>query len=111
MFSPDSSKNDWYIKSPQSMYGNPYWDSQISRENEDEIKQTEWQCGDTKKLKRLMTRFAQTSSLHGAPYVCSSKRANKYLNVLYRYVKKKFLNHCECIYSTKRTRCNFSSTF
>ncbi|GFS95564.1 uncharacterized protein NPIL_627351 [Nephila pilipes] len=43
-----------------------------------------WSCGNPKKRKQLVERFAQTSSVHGTHFICSKKNTSCLLKVIYR---------------------------
>ncbi|KAG8189511.1 hypothetical protein JTE90_008473 [Oedothorax gibbosus] len=45
-----------------------------------------WRCGNPKRLRDLVSTFGQTASIHGAAYVCSSRKSNHpfCVKVIYR---------------------------
>ncbi|XP_035213106.1 uncharacterized protein LOC118187030 [Stegodyphus dumicola] len=44
-----------------------------------------WQCGDNKKLKKLISNFSKNSSAHGTAYICdSSSGTSKFMKIVYK---------------------------
>ncbi|GIX81809.1 uncharacterized protein CDAR_604481 [Caerostris darwini] len=43
-------------------------------------------CGNSKKLKRLVHRFAQTTSLHGVKYMCLRDKSSRIFKTIYRII-------------------------
>ncbi|GIX88203.1 uncharacterized protein CDAR_269341 [Caerostris darwini] len=43
-----------------------------------------WNCGNPKKRRQLVERFAQTSSVHGTHFICSKKNTSRLLKLIYK---------------------------
>ncbi|KAF8770878.1 acid-sensing ion channel 1-like [Argiope bruennichi] len=46
--------------------------------------ESSWNCGNPKKRRQLVERFAQTSSVHGTHFICSKKNTSCLLKFMYR---------------------------
>ncbi|GFR09347.1 uncharacterized protein TNCT_492931 [Trichonephila clavata] len=49
-----------------------------------EEEESSWNCGNAKKRRQLVERFAQTSSVHGTHFICSKKNTSRLIKFLYR---------------------------
>ncbi|GFW57282.1 uncharacterized protein TNCV_541961 [Trichonephila clavipes] len=50
-----------------------------------EEEESSWSCGNAKKRRQLVERFAQTSSVHGTHFICSKKNTSCLIKFLYRW--------------------------
>ncbi|GBM31635.1 hypothetical protein AVEN_50421-1 [Araneus ventricosus] len=89
--SPDKAMNASKAAAWNTKLGHPSdldWGFEDSRTHQKiESKESSWNCGNPKKRRQLVERFAQTSSVHGTHFICSRKNTSCLLKFIYRQVK------------------------